>query len=300
MNNHIKILIYKIIPSWLYYQIALFIKKKRLKKANKNFRNKNNSKPIFDFLKKKKNNEKVFIFGSGSTIKELTLSNFDEIDSCYSIGINKWIFHNFIPNCYMIELTDDDILNAKFRVRTLALLKNKSKSPIFLIYRGRLSDPIKLQKWMRGMNSKRVFLYEYLRPDIFKKNIKSEFVKSLKLLKKNIKSNVLTLGVGATIERAISLTLLLGYSKLTILGVDLKNTRYFWNDEDSNFKDIRHGQKNYGYHITAIKNFGRLPVQESILILDKIAREYYDSRILISTNKSLLSSKLEKYKWQNK
>ena len=36
-----------------------------------------------------------------------------------------------------------------------------------------------------------------------------------------------------------------------------------------------------------------------IKILDTIARKNYNSKILISTNKSLLSSKLEKYDWSN-
>lgn len=294
-----KFLIYTIIPSWLYYQLAFFIKKRRLKRTNINFPNKKNFESIFNIMRKKKINEKVFIFGSGSSIKELTIKNFDEINKYFSIGINKWIFHDFITNCYMIELTDDDNLNEKFRARILVLLRNTSKSPIFLIYRSRLSDSIKLQKWMRGMNSKRVFFYEYLRPDIFKKNVKSEFVKSLRFIEKNINSNVLTLGVGTTIERAISLTLSLGYRRLIILGVDLKDTKYFWTDKDINFKEISTDQKNVGYHKTAIRVLGSIPVQETIVILDKIAREFYDSRILISTNKSMLSSDLEKYNWKN-
>ena len=58
------------------------------------------------------------------------------------------------------------------------------------------------------MDPNRVFLYEYLRPDIFKKNISNQFLKTLKFLSKNInKSNVLTLGIGA-LERAISLCIL--------------------------------------------------------------------------------------------
>ena len=99
----------------------------------------------------------------------------------------------------MIELTLDDTLNEKFRLQILFLLNNKLKNPIFLVHKGR-SNPLKMRNWMRGMNSKRVFLYEYLRPDIFKNNIKSEFEKTLKfILKKNKKSNVLTLGIGATL-----------------------------------------------------------------------------------------------------
>ena len=200
----------------------------------------------------------------------------------------------------MIELTSDDMLNEKFRLQILSLLKNKLKKPFFFVHKGR-SNPIKIQNWMRGMNSKRVFLYEYLRPDIFKKNLKREFATTLKfLLKKNKKYNVLTLGVGATLERAISLMLLLNYSKIIILGIDLKNTKVFWSNKDINFQGIESGQEAHGFHLTATNLLGRLPVQKSILILDELARKQYNSRILIATDKSLLSSKLEKYNWQNK
>ena len=91
---------------------------------------------------------------------------------------------------------------------------------------------------------------------------------------------------------------MLGYSQIILLGVDLKNTKVFWSNKDSNFRDIKSGQKAQGFHLTATKSLGRLPVQISISILDELARRYYNSKILISTNKSLLSAKLENYKWQ--
>ena len=207
----------------------------------------------------------------------------------------------------MIELTDDDDLNEKFRSRILVLLKNKLKKPFFLIHKGR-SNPTKIKTWIKGMDLKRVFFYEYLRPDIFKKDIRYQFKKTLEIIsKKNKQINILTLGVGATFERAISLTLLLGYSKIIILGVDLKNTEVFWGDNDANFKGIKSGQEPHGFHLTAKNLNGRLPLQNSIIIFDELARKLYNSKILISTNKSLLSSKLvnlqkiyKKFKWEGK
>lgn len=200
----------------------------------------------------------------------------------------------------MIELTDDDDLNERFRLRILHLLKNKFKKPFFLIHRGRY-NPTKIKNWIKGMDLKRVIFYEYLRPDTFKKNIKCQFKKTLEIVsKKNKKTNVLTLGVGATLERAISLTLLLGYSKIIILGIDLKNSNVFWSYDDLNFKGIKSGQKAQGFHLTATNINGRLPVQNSILIFDNLARKFYNSKILIATKKSLLSSKLEKFIWDGK
>ena len=301
MFYSIKVFIYKIVPSWVYYKVAFFIKKRRLKKFNKIVCSENNSVSIFNLLKNKKNNSKVFIFGSGSSINELSFKNYEEINDNCSIGINNWAFHNFVTNYYMIELGVDEKHNERFRLRILSLLKNKLKKPVFLIYVSyqNIIDPIKLKNWMKEMDPKRVFLYDYIRPDTFKKNFKTQFLKTLKLLsEKNKVSNVLTLGLGASLERAISLTILLNYSKIILLGVDLRNTKVFWSNKDSNFKDIHSGQKSFGFHKTALQKINGLPVQRSIKILDELAREQFNSRILISTKKSLLSSKLQKYKWQ--
>lgn len=110
----------------------------------------------------------------------------------------------------------------------------------------------------------------------------------------------MTLGAGATLERAISLTLLLEYSEIIILGIDLKNTKVFWSDNDTNFRGIKSGQEPQGFHLTATNLNGRLPLQNSIIIFDELARKLYNSKILISTKKSLLSSKLEKFIWDGK
>ena len=297
MKNLIKLLIYKSLPSWIYYKFIFFFKKRKLKKANNIFFNKDSSKLIINFLKKK--NEKVFIFGSGPSINDLTEKNFKEINKYTSIGVSRWIFHDFIPTFYMIELSYDEKLNEKYRLRILSILKNKKKKPLFLVYNTK-SNPSKIRNWMRGMSSTRVFLYEYIRPDIFKKNFGYHFLKSLKYLsEESKKSNLITLGIGSTIERSISLSLLLGYSKIVILGVDLKNSKYFWTGKEKNFLGLKNFQKKNTPHKTAIKRFGDMPVQKSILILDKVARQHFNSKILISTNKSLLSSNLEKYKWKN-
>lgn len=200
----------------------------------------------------------------------------------------------------MIELTDDDDLNEKFRFRILHLLKNSYKKPFFLIHTGRC-NPKKLKNWMKDMDPKRVFLYEFLRPNIFKKNVENEFKKTLTLIsEKNKNCNILTVGIGATFERAISLSLLLSYSEIILLGIDLKNTKVFWSDNDPNFKGIKSGQKSHGFHLTATNLNGRFPIQNSIIIFDELAKKLYNSKILISTNKSLLSSKLEKFQWDSK
>ena len=300
MLSLIKLLAYKIIPSWFYYQITFYVNKKKLQNENYISLKKNKPKLIFDVLKNKLNFNKVFVLGSGSSINELSSKNFDEINNNCSVGINKWIFHDFIPNIYMIELNNDYDLNEKIRLQILFILKKKSKDPIFLIYNLANSN-VDIQKWTKNMDPEKVFFYKFLRPNIFKKEVKKEILSLLKFLPKiNKISNVITLGAGSTAERVIVLSLLFGSSKIILLGIDLNNTKYFWSQKDTNFKNIQSGQENHGYHLTALKKFGGIPAQETILILSKLAKKYFNSKIFISTKRSLLSSKLEKYVWEDK
>ena len=208
----------------------------------------------------------------------------------------------------MIELKTDkhnslkgfNNLNTRYRKRIINLIKNREIKPIFLIYCSEYKS-LELQNWIKGIDPKRIFFYDYIRPNISRKNLKQQFALTLKYIVEISKvSNIISLGTGSSIERAISLSIILGFLKVIILGVDLKNRKYFWNKKDKNFKGLSTRQKGRGLHKTAVKSFGNLPIQNSITIMDQIVRKYYCSKILISTNKSILSTKLKKYNWTKK
>jgi hypothetical protein len=298
MKTSIRKLIYRITSPYLYYHISFFIKKRRLKKANNILFNDKDMKTEFDAFKENGDNEKLFIFGTGSSVNELTQDNFKEVNSGYSIGINKWIFHEFVVDCYLIELSNDLGENEKMRLQIIYLLDSKIKKPVFLIYNNQGVNSLIIKSFLRGMDTDRVILYEYMRPYIFNDNLKIEFINLLNFLSVRKKSGVTSLGLGSSVERAVSLGILYGYSEIILLGVDLKNTKYFWSDGKSIHKDIKSNQKDCGPHLTATKRFGAIPVQESLLLLDRVARAHFSSSILISTEMSLLSGKLKKYKWR--
>jgi hypothetical protein len=67
----------------------------------------------------------------------------------------------------------------------------------------------------------------------------------------------------------------------------------------SNFIDIINQQKSSGLYKTETSLLGRIHVQKSLLILDEIVRQDFNFGILISTEKSSLSSELEKFKWKS-
>ena len=44
-----------------------------------------------------------FLFLANSSINELNRENYKEINKSCSIGINNWVFHDFITNYYLIS-----------------------------------------------------------------------------------------------------------------------------------------------------------------------------------------------------
>lgn len=307
MLNILKTLIYFFFPTSLYLNILYFVKKNRLKKKISFFFIKNKNKLVISHLRKKiKNNNKIFILGSGPSIRDLSFYKFKEISKSISVGINKWIFHEFVADFYLLELKLNKYnelrgfknLNSKYKNRIAKLLKNKKK-PVFIIYCSHF-NLFEIEEWSKIAQHPRVFFYEYLRPNMIKKNIQLEFLKTLEyIIQSSRKSNVCSLGIGSSIERAVSIGMILGFSKIILLGVDLKNRKYFWNKNEKNFKDLNVQQKGFGFHKTATRGFLNFPIQKSLLIMDKVGRKKFNSKILISTSKSLLSSKLERYKWSN-
>ena len=71
------------------------------------------------------------------------------------------------------------------------------------------------------------------------------------------KSNIISLGIGSSVERAISLSLI-RFLKITLSRSE--RSKILWNKEDKNFKGLSVKQKEVAYK-TAVKRFGNLPIQ---------------------------------------
>ena len=58
---------------------------------------------IKDILLKKKT-KSVVVLGSGKSVNEI--SNFNYFDSALTIGLGRWIFHDYVPDVYFLETSD--------------------------------------------------------------------------------------------------------------------------------------------------------------------------------------------------
>ena len=173
-------------------------------------------------------NRVLIILGSGPSVADLDDVDFTFFSKCFSIGINAWILHPFIPDAYTYEYDEDD--------RLLGFLGReavrRAKPKVFLLRpRGKheYAHYRKLPHFLRQSS------IVYGRVNLFTRNtelIWDDFARSMQQLRLLPRARVLP-DNGATVARMVSLGVLRGFRRIVLVGVDLVGTDYFWDRDPS-------------------------------------------------------------------
>lgn len=241
----------------------------------------------------------LFILGSGSSVELIDDKGFEKIRGGLSIGINAWPLHTFVPDAYAYEPVDDERSD---HFHTLSMLDRPDvleRSPAVFILRPRnqleksqLSQiPIEL--------AERTFLYGRLTPATRKsKNLSGDLFQFFRNDRRRSALTVL-LDSGATIVRLASLGLLLGYKKIVFVGVDLNNSRYFWEENPAylssrGIKAFDSGQKQ-AIHETMSPVNRPFVVTDILRSLSLVGERLFDTEFLVASETSALSEFLPTY-----
>lgn len=169
-----------------------------------------------------------FVFGSGASINRLSNANFEFISKFYSIGINQWILHSFVPNLFFFESgkgsVEDKITFLKLR-KVLQKRENDFQNSSFLLP----TDSLWVLDELRRLNIK--FHFYSVLPFLFRDISKLDFV--LNYLRNNLfKDNInhMLFGSGSSVLRAVLLAEYFGFKKIVLLGIDLGGD-YFYEQE---------------------------------------------------------------------
>ena len=173
-----------------------------------------------------------FILGSGSSVNELTEKHFSIITSHRSVGINYWAAHPFIPDFYALEnvSTVGDGNDFDRCLRLLSAPRHlQAQSPV-LILRTVNSDAHRSLRRFRRVSSAKVFFYGRITP-LTKKlhNLLQEIPRIHKMLDRQ--AGELVVDSGASVVRMIGIARRMGFRNIVLVGVELDNTRYFWEGE---------------------------------------------------------------------
>lgn len=261
-------------------------------------------------LKVENKNDKIFILGSGNSINKLLKSEWDEIKSSTSIGINYFILNDFVPDIIQLELQSDSSAHLNNLKNIFNKRENDLKNTLILIKSNYFS--------IKEVESRKFFLKNI--PESLKKNIrfsidfpivgknKNQFLKSLKILNffGIFNSNTLSVSphVRASLGYSVVLASRLKFKKIILVGVDLKNTKYFFQDnlnmfykkyeinKDFFIKNYFTVNKNRG-HLTNDELVHEVTIIEALKLFFKVSNT--DSVIFTNSKKSALYPTFNKY-----
>jgi len=261
-----------------------------------------------------KSHNTLFILGSGSSINELTDSNFEEIRDHISVGINVWVAHDFIPDVYSLEsrslpITPLEYEQNLYRGEKLNRDLVVTSRPKFLILRP--SAPSIAEQFVPIPEAlrDRAFLYGRVNlPEVDKNLAASEVERCLnRFLRKDSNRYVLP-DNGASVIRLIFLGLKLGFEKIVLLGIDLNQNPYFWFHPDWLRKRPelavlfpRTSGVPHETTQTQAKPRERRPYNTSEVIrhLDEALKRSHNSRLFTGSSSSALASFLPLYSWRS-
>lgn len=169
-----------------------------------------------------------FILGSGASVERLSQSNFAVIADNFSIGINAWALHSFVPNAYAFEPVPS---RESDHFRTMAILDRPEvgeKCPFILFLRPRSTiEGEQVAQIPRGLRAGTLF---YGRVTPFTRetaNLAGDIDSLMGYFDQHHAPSVM-LDSGASIVRMTTLGVRLGYRTIVYVGVDLNNSEYFW------------------------------------------------------------------------
>ena len=251
-----------------------------------------------------KQRKTLFILGSGESVEDLSAAEWSIVRQNFSIGINAWPLHPFVPDVLAFEPFNEastDYLQLFEKV--LAEERFSRKMPKILLFRPK-SD----------LDGARYLLL----PDHLKVNarIYGRYVpnsRNLDTLEKEISAleglqnrgriaESLLLDSGATVIRLVSLGLRLGFKKIVLLGIDLNGGQYFW--EKNPERLIARGLKNFSpgftrsIHQTMSREDKPFIVTEVLNVLNAIMLRR-DGSLYAGSSKSLLAGFFPIHQWQS-
>ncbi len=178
---------------------------------------------LIDPLSWKKKSDKLVILGCGSSINNLSKEEWAEIKTVDSIGVNYFYFHDFVPSAHFIELgKSQTAYNCVHRY----LLNNEQRNePVFMQIRHLFNSGRVLK-----CNSERVSLYSPATMPTRNVNVINSYLKEYYGWRRRLIHHC------STLDCVVNFAVQAGYKEILLVGVDLSDSRYFWDDCQGNDK----------------------------------------------------------------
>lgn len=280
-----------------------FIKTKKVKNKIRSLNKNVILKGIEDInLSKFKKGEKIFLLGCGASVNDLTLKDWEYISNYDSIGWNSWHVHEFVPTYYFFEMGDHDDRYYHF----IRLLEEKAEEYTGVSFVCRYKNLYNIPNPFIDLPQK-VRDNLYLSAPYYLKGRTRYLIYRLLLIwrkfvfdkpKKNLGQIIHLRG---TLSDVVSFSVLAGYREIVLVGIDMNNKRYFWEEDPEKYPHGK-GIKNLetgDVHNTVNPDYTNLtqtiPLDEVLDLLDRIVLQPNGIKLWISTRKSKLYPRFPLY-----
>jgi len=172
-----------------------------------------------------KTSETLFVLGSGSSITALSDTHWRHIKNGDSIGLNNWILHHHVPTFYSGEFMRTAASRAVYLHNLRVAAPRYTRTRSFFRLREDTLQHVSAIAGFRG----RIALQEFIKGS-------SEADLSMRLRQIDLRRRgVITrlLHYSSSVDSAVLLGAYLGYKRVVLCGIDLKNVLYFY---DSGFE----------------------------------------------------------------
>lgn len=246
-----------------------------------------------------------FVLGNGESVNELDERHFRVIGENFSVGLNAWPLHPFVPSAYAFELYEGlerEEMEFEFLVGLAHEKVMKTGRSLFLL-RPRPADFPRIDS-LRAELPGLSFRF-YGRVNLTHRSLEgldSDLRSSLAFLGRGATGPEVVIDNGSSVVRMVSLALLQGFKKIVLAGVDLNSGDYFWYGSKfirthGDFRNAVRRNPGEGRDTlsTADRPFGAI---DFICALDRVARSDYGAQIFVTSSSSALARNLETYRFQ--
>ena len=249
-----------------------------------------------------KSSEKIFLLGSGASVNDLTSEDWAHISQHDSIGWNSWHIHDFVPTYYFFEMGDHGNRYYHF----VRLLKEKEEEyasvPFICRFKNLYNVPnpfVDLPKKVRNNL--------YLSAPYFIKGRMSSLISQQLLIWRKLMFNKPQKNLGAiihlrgTLSDVMSFSVLAGYKEIVLVGIDMNNKRYFWEEDPEKYP---HGKGVRNVEIGDVHNTinpmytnltQTIPLDDVLDLFDRIVLKPNGIKLWIATRKSKLFPRFPLY-----
>lgn len=184
-------------------------------------------KKLSDEIMHFKTSDTIFILGSGPSINDIREEQWQYISRHDTVGFNYWFAHNFVPTFYIMQGG-----KTKRFQKILLDKKNDYKGVPFIIRGSWLTrDTVDVSFLDLIESDKLYYINEYaIHSECnIEPNKLINYFAALNLLSENkVHANIPKLY--ATVPMIMNLCYMMGYRKIVLCGIDMKDPSHFWDD----------------------------------------------------------------------